>query len=189
MFTLDQLELPIVQAPMGGGPSTPELAAAVANAGGMGFLAAGYKSADAFAKEIGRLRELTSGPFGVNVFAPPDRAGDPAAVERYAAALEAEAERYGVAVGEPRHDDDGYEAKLTLLERESVDAVAFTFGCPSLAHIERLQRSGAAVWITVTTTAEAFAAATAGADALIVQGFEAGGHRGSFAGDQPGDIG
>src|SRR3954467_13938386 len=83
-FSLSTLQIPIVQAPMGGGPSTPALAAAVADAGGLGFLAAGYKSVETVADEIAQVRALTDRPFGVNVFAPPDRPGDPAEVQRYA---------------------------------------------------------------------------------------------------------
>src|SRR3954470_11755467 len=92
---LRTLAHPIVQAPMGGGASTPTLAAAVADAGGLGFLAAGYKTVDAVRADIEAVRELTDRPFGVNLFAPPGPAADAAAVERFAAGLEAEAERYG----------------------------------------------------------------------------------------------
>src|SRR4051794_21452906 len=99
---------------MGGGPSTPALAAAVAGAGGLGFLAAGYKTTDAVRADVAALRELSKRPFGVNLFAPPAPAGDGGAVTRFAAELAGEAERYGAPLGEPRHDDDGWAAKLAL---------------------------------------------------------------------------
>jgi len=70
MFDLHSLELPVIQAPMAGGPSTPTLAAAVARAGGMGFLAAGYKTADAVAQDIAELRGASAAPFGLNIFSP-----------------------------------------------------------------------------------------------------------------------
>ena len=130
-MVLDRLEHPIVQAPMGGGPSTPSLAAAVAEAGGLGFLAAGYKSVDAVRADVEALRALTGRPFGVNLFAPPSPAADD--VGPFAARLQAEAERYGAPVGEPRHDDDGWEAKLALMAELEVPVVSFTFGCPSPA--------------------------------------------------------
>jgi nitronate monooxygenase len=188
-FSLDSLELPIVQAPLAGGASTPALAAAVSEAGGFGFLAAGYKTPAAVRAEVEELRGGTARPFGLNLFVPSDDAGDPAAVERYAGALKADAERYEAALGEPRHDDDAWEEKLALAAEEAVAVVSFTFGCPARAVIERLQGGGAAVWITVTTADEARDAAEAGADALVVQGVEAGGHRGSFDDAAPGDVG
>jgi nitronate monooxygenase len=85
-MVLDGLAHPIVQAPMGGGPSTPALAAAVAEAGGLGFLAAGYKPVEAVRADIEALRDLTDRPFGVNLFAPPGPAADD--VAPFAARLE-----------------------------------------------------------------------------------------------------
>src|SRR5204863_3007066 len=123
------LELPIVQAPLAGGPSTPALAGAVSEAGGLGFLAAGYKTPDTVRADIEALRALTGRPFGLNVFAPPAGDADAAAVERYAGTLCDESERIGVALGEPHRDDDGWEAKLALAEAERLPIVSFTFGC------------------------------------------------------------
>jgi nitronate monooxygenase len=178
---LDQLEVPIVQAPMAGGPSTPELAAAVCEAGALGFVAAGYRAPDALAEDLARTRALTARPFGVNLFAPGGAPADPSAVRRYADALRPLAERAGVALGEPRFDDDGFDAKLGLLVDEPPAVVSFTFGCPPEETIAALRDAGCAVWVTVTDPDEAREAAAAGADALVVQGVEAGGHRGAFA--------
>jgi nitronate monooxygenase len=186
---LAELEHPIVQAPMGGGPSTPELAAAVADAGGLGFLAAGYRTLDAVRSDLAALRALSRRPFGVNLFAPPAAPGDPGEIARYAQQLQGEAERRGVPLGEPRHDDDGWEDKLALCAAERVPLVSFTFGCPDAAVLERLRAASCATWVTVTTPGEAVAAARAGADGLVVQGIEAGGHRGSFDPSKPGEIG
>jgi nitronate monooxygenase len=188
-FSLSQLEHPIIQAPLGGGPSTPALAAAVSEAGGLGFLAAGYRSVDAVREEIAELRRLSGRPFGINLFAPGPALGDGAALAGYAATLAGEAERYGVELGEPRHDDDGWDEKLTLVADERIPVVSVTFGCPSRSEVDALHAAGCAVWVTVTTPAEALAAAEAGADALVVQGVEAGGHRGSFDERTPGDLG
>jgi nitronate monooxygenase len=188
-FSVRSLQHPIVQAPMGGGPSTPALAAAVAEAGGLGFLATGYKTADAVRKDIEALRSLTRRPFGVNLFAPPQPVADPAAVERFAAALGGEADRYGAALAEPRHDDDDWAAKLALMAELAVPVVSFTFGCPPRGDVRALQHAGAAAWVTVTRPEEAVEAADAGADALVVQGAEAGGHRATFDDTAPGDIG
>jgi nitronate monooxygenase len=174
---------PIVQAPMGGGPSTPALAAAVAEAGGLGFLAAGYKTVEAVQTDIEALRALTDRPFGVNLFAPPAPAADD--VAPFAVRLEVEAERYGAPLGDLRHDDDGWAEKLDLLEALGVPIVSFTFGCPSRDVLSRFEEA----WVTVTTPEEARIAAAAGATALVVQGVEAGGHRGGFDDAAPGTVG
>jgi nitronate monooxygenase len=169
MSVLERLEVPIVLAPLAGGPSTPELAAAVCNGGGLGFLAGGYLSAAALEERIVALRKLTQRPFGVNLFVP----GAPADENTYA--------EYTRELGEPRFEDDDWAAKLALMERAKPDVVSFTFGCPSS---EELARMGEA-WVTVTSPGEAAIALSAGAGALVVQGSEAGGHRGVFA-DAPG---
>ncbi|MFZ1996188.1 MAG: nitronate monooxygenase, partial [Solirubrobacteraceae bacterium] len=183
-FDLHDIELPIVQAPMAGGPSTPALAAAVGEAGGLGFVAAGYKTPDAVAQDIAELRGATDAPFGVNLFSPPG-SGAPAesdaeAVAAYAQTLAGDAQRHGVALGDPRFDDDAYDAKLDLLTRERVPVVSFTFGCPAPETVAALHRHDIAVWVTVTSPEEATLAQNAGADALVAQGTEAGGHRAYF---------
>lgn len=187
-FTLDTLAVPIVQAPMAGGPSTPALAAAVSGAGGLGFLAAGYRTADAVRADIVALRERTDAPFGVNLFVPAGASAPPGVVERYATSLGEESERYGAALGEPRVDDDGWHDKLALVAAEGVPVVSFVFGCPEGRVVDELRRARCTVWVTVTTGAEAVRARDAGADALVVQGVEAGGHRGSFDDAAPGVV-
>lgn len=176
--------LPIVQAPMAGGPSTPELTAAVSDAGGFGYVAAGYLTVDALREQIQKTRALTAAPFGVNVFMPSTPA-DIQSVRAYAATLQVEAGRLGAPLGEPRWDDDGYEAKCTLLEELAVHSVSFTFGCPDSGVVQRLHAAGSQVLVTVTSADEARVAAAVGADAVIVQGTEAGGHQGRFIGDEP----
>jgi nitronate monooxygenase len=185
------LRHPIVGAPLSGGPSTPALAAAVSGAGGLGFLAAGYKLPEHVGKEVADIRLALSGgeAFGVNVFAPPGHGTGAAHVPEYATSLRAEAVRLGVEVGVPRWDDDSYADKVELLHELRVPVVSFTFGCPSPGDVARLQDSGSSVWVTVTTVAEARVATEAGADALVAQGLEAGGHRGGFDDAAPGDIG
>lgn len=187
---LDQVPVPIVQAPMAGGATTPELAAAVCEAGGLGFLAAGYKTADAVRDDIAALRALTDRPFGVNLFVPTPAPADPASYAPYLDRLGEEARRQGVEPGEPRFEDDDWAAKLALLDAERVAVVSFTFGCPGEAVLAHVRATGAEAWVTVTDEAEAAEAVAAGADALVVQGFEAGGHRGSFVDeDGRGEVG
>ena len=177
---LSALREPIVLAPLAGGASTPRLAAAVNEAGGLGFLAAGYKTPHAVRADIRELRSLTREPFGVNIFAPPSPAVDSGAVATYAARLAAEADRYGVELGEARHDDDDFEAKLALVVDERIEIVSFTFGCPRSEVVAQLREAGCDVWVTVTNPDEAIEARDAGSNVLVVQGSEAGGHRGYF---------
>jgi nitronate monooxygenase len=184
-FTLADLAVPIVQAPMAGGPSTVELAAAAAQAGALGMLAGAGKTAQRLGEEMAQLRATSTAPFGVNLFAAPGPAAPDEVVQRYAASLAGE-ER---PLGEARHDDDELHEKLALMVELRPAVVSFTFGCPHAPTIDRLRASGCAVWVTVTTAREAVYAAGVGADALVVQGVEAGGHRGSFDDGAPGDLG
>ncbi|MGW7044282.1 nitronate monooxygenase [Streptomyces avermitilis] len=171
---------PIVQAPMAGGVSVPQLAAAVSEAGGLGFLAAGYKTADGMYQEIKQLRGLTGRPFGVNLFMPQPEQADPAAVEVYANQLAGEAAWYETELGDPDSGrDDGYDAKLAVLLDNPVPVASFHFGCPAREVLEALSRAGTLTLVTATTVDEALAVQRAGAGAVIVQGVEAGGHQGT----------
>ena len=181
---VDELRCPIVLAPLGGGPSTPELAVAVSDAGGLGFLAAAYLKAADVESRLLAARRLTSRPLGVNVFAPGAGPSDAAGYAAYVERLRGWAQHVGAPVGEPRWDDDDWDAKIELLSRAPVEVVSFTFGCPSSELIARLRAGGFEVWITVTEPEEARHATQAGADVLVVQGAEAGGHRASFI-DRP----
>jgi nitronate monooxygenase len=183
-----QLDVPIVLAPLAGGPGTPELAAAVSNAGGLGFLPAGYLTAAAMRDRIAATRRLTDRPLGVNVFVPGAASPD-GAVEEYAAALAETARRAGTELGKPRFDDDDWQAKLDVLTADPLPVTSFTFGCPEPGVVAAVQAAGSQAWVTVTTPAEALQAEAAGADALVLQGSEAGGHRGSFTDDPSGDDG
>jgi nitronate monooxygenase len=182
----DLLPRPIVVAPMAGGPSTAGLVVAAARAGALGFLAAGYKTPKVMAAEIAAVRAATAEPFGVNVFVPGAPYADAATLRGYLDSLSAE----GI-MGDPSWDDDRFDAKVAALLADPPPVVSFTFGCPSAEVVTALQGSGAVVVVTVTSAAEAAAAASAGADAVCVQGFEAGAHRGTFVNDDsPGrDLG
>jgi nitronate monooxygenase len=179
---LRELRHPIVLAPLAGGPSTPALAAAVSDAGGLGFLASGYRSADQMSADIRALRAQTRAPFGVNLFVLSNPDVDQAALRAYVERLRAaEAARYETDPAEPRFEDDDWDAKLVVLRDDPVPVVSFTFGCPAPGVIASLQALGTEVWVTVTSLAEARIASDAGPDALVLQGIEAGGHRAAFA--------
>jgi nitronate monooxygenase len=182
---LDELRHPIVQAPMAGGASTPELVAAVSEAGGLGFLAAGYLIPRDVRKQIHATRKLTDKPFGVNIFVPDTSSVDGPALARYRDRLTTEATRYGVELGDAVDEDDGWIGKLAVVREEQVPVVSFTFGCPDSAVLAELNEAGCTVVVTVTSATEASKAAAAGADALCVQGSEAGAHRGTFRNADP----
>jgi nitronate monooxygenase len=186
---IGRLRIPIVQAPLAGGPSTPELAAAVSNAGALGFVAAGYKTPAAMSEEIAATRELTREPFGVNVFAVTPTDAPPSVLDAYAERVRSTTSYTGVEPGPPRSDNDHFDEKCDVLLADPVPLVSFTFGCPSPQLVDRLRDAGSHVWVTVTDVEEARAAASAGAEALVVQGVEAGGHRASFDDAGRGDYG
>lgn len=179
-FHLRELRAPILVAPMAGGPSTPELAAAGSNAGGLGFVAAGYLTADAFGEKLTATRNLTTGPVGANLFVPGPSAAVPAAIESYARDLSDEAVRYHARLGDPRFDDDAWPGKVEVVLDVRPEVVSFTFGLPTAAECARLRDAGILTVATVTTLAEAEKAVACGVDALIAQGPNAGGHRGTF---------
>jgi nitronate monooxygenase len=174
---------PILLAPMAGGPSTPELAAAVTRAGGLGFLGAAYLSPAQIGEAAARLRTLTDGPFGLNLFAgghPALPAVDAGPMLRLLAPFHA---RLGLPPPEPpAAPADPWRAQLEAVLEARPAAFSFTFGIPSAAELERLRARGIAVLGTATTGEEARLLASAGVDAVIAQGAEAGGHRGTFAG-------
>jgi nitronate monooxygenase len=169
---------------MAGGPSTPELAAAVASAGGFAFVAGGYLSPEALNDAITTTRALTTHPFGVNLFVP-SQPSDPEPIEAYAQALRPEADRLGVALGDARWDDDGYRAKLDVVAELRPHLVTFTFGCPEADEAARLHAAGVQVGVTITAPNEVATAEAAGADLLLVQGTEAGGHQGGLGDREP----
>ncbi|WP_158256129.1 nitronate monooxygenase [Corynebacterium sp. 13CS0277] len=192
--------VPVVQAPMAGGPATPALAAAVCAAGGLGMLAGGYQSADSLRQEIAALEDLTEGPYGINLFVPASRAKAPggdasasqlgprhglvAAAERDAAVGEYAA-RLGAAgypTAAPQSEDVAdYEAKLEVALASHALCVSFTFGIPPAADLARVRAAGKAVVLQAVSPEGITAALAAGADVLVVQGPAAGGHRAANA--------
>jgi nitronate monooxygenase len=186
------LEVPLTGAPMAGGPSTPALVQAAAGAGALGFLAAGYRTAEQLAEQIDEVRSgvapaARGTSFGVNVFAPNPLPVDPGAFRRYARALQADADAYGIdlTASTAIEDDDHWQDKIDLLLAHPVPVVTFTFGIPAPGLIADLRRAGTVVGQTVTSVGEAQQAAGAGVDLLVVQASEAGGHSGTLTPQQP----
>ncbi|MGO4384248.1 nitronate monooxygenase [Specibacter sp. RAF43] len=179
---------PLIAAPMAGGTTTPALALAAQAAGAFAFVAGGYKTAGTLAAAIAPMRE-TGVDFGVNIFVPRPGAfsdGEAAALARYRVELRATADRLGVAVpaSDPSLSDpkvqDFWAEKVDLLLAEPVPFVSFTFGLPPESVVAALHRAGTRVIASVTSVAEALAAQAVGADALVVQHADAGGHSAAF---------
>lgn len=174
--------LPLIAAPMAGGPSTPELVVAVSAAGGFGFLAGGYKSRQQLGEQITVTRSAGVSAFGVNLFVPTPVVVTDVEFATYSAGLAGDAVAAGVELPTdlPRNDDDDHWAeKLDLLVTDPVPVVSFTFGIPEPGVIAALRNAGSTVLLTVTTVDEADSALAAYADGLVVQGGEAGGHSGT----------
>jgi nitronate monooxygenase len=177
------IELPIMQAPMGGGPSTPELVAAVSNAGGLGSLGAPYLTPEQIFDAVRRVRALTERPFAVNLFAgayQTENAIDPAPM----LALLGEAH---AALGLPPPvlpalPPDPFAAQLAAVLEARPPIFSFTFGIPKPQEIARLRARDIAIVGTATSVAEARLLEAAGVDGILAQGSGAGAHRGTFSG-------
>jgi len=172
---------PVVVAPMAGGPSTPAVVAVAAEAGALGFLAAGYKTAAQMEAEMDEVSRTTSGPFGVNLFVPGTPTAQLDELRAYQRALAAEAEPLGVALGEPSWDDDHWQSKIDVLVRRQPAVVSFAMGCPSAGVLRAFSDAGTLTMVTVTSEHDARLALEAGSDLLCLQGTEAGAHRSTFS--------
>jgi len=175
--------LPIVQAPMAGGPDTPALAAAVSNAGGLGSVGCAYLGAPQIEAVAAELRALTARTFAMNLFVRGDEPDDPAAESRVLPILRAFRRELGLADDPaPRPAPPRFEAQLEAVLRAKPAVFSFTFGVPSREQIVALRERGIAIVGTATHVDEAGALDELGVDAICVQGAEAGGHRGTFLG-------
>ncbi|GAB2575242.1 NAD(P)H-dependent flavin oxidoreductase [Gracilibacillus alcaliphilus] len=175
---------PIIQAGMAGGVTTPELVAAVSEAGGLGTLGAGYMSPSQIREAIRQIRQLTDKPFGVNLFIPEtpdivdtevDRANDRLRSFREALAISEipTVEKISTAV---------FEKQINVLVEEHVPSCSFTFGILPKKFIQQLKEKNIVMIGTATTVEEAKINQENGMDMVVMQGSEAGGHRGTFTG-------
>ena len=182
MFDFSQLQCPVIQAPMAGGVNNPPLAAAVANAGGVGSFGFAYSSPEKISADLAATQALTVGPLNANFFvfqpvALPDAAQEAAAL----AALNALGLPDEVVLRVPQVPF--YPELDTLLLpvwQHRPAMLTFHFGIPSVAVMQQAKTLGIAVGITATSLAEAKQIEAAGADFIVAQGIEAGGHRGTF---------
>ena len=177
------IEHPVVQAPMAGGPSSPALVAAVSGAGALGSWAGGYLPPDAIRAAIHEIRRLTDRPFQVNLFAPEPARPAPTAAEIAAAnrALELFRRELGLSAPDRLDAPPRFEDQLAVVLEEKVPVFSFTFGALPASTVRHLRQRGIFVMATATTPREAAELELSGVDAVVAQGAEAGGHRGSFA--------
>jgi nitronate monooxygenase len=177
--------VPVIAAPMAGGPTTPALVLAAADVGSAGFIAAGYKTPEAMVAEVEEVRARTYG-YGVNLFAPNPLSVDRGAYAAYRELLLPLAERYQVELpAEPGEDDDHWQAKVDALAGLAPPVVSFTFGIPDPRSLDVLRRAGSLLVQTVTSPDEARQAVEVGVDALVVQSPDAGGHWGTLTPSAP----
>jgi len=176
------LELPLIQAPMAGGYTTPALVAAVSNAGGLGSLAAYLLKPEEIAAEVAAIRALTRAPFAINLFLPePLPTVSDAELKAAADALAPIAQELAIEPPRPvRAPVPDFAAQLEAVLAARPAVASFVMGVPPGDAIARLHAAGIKVLGTATTVAEAQALAAAGCDALVAQGAEAGGHRAAF---------
>lgn len=178
-------KFPIIQGPMAGGSCTPELIAAVSNAGGLGSFPGSLLSPAAIKEQVGRIRQLTDRPFLMNFFV--QGTPNPSKEELHQAVelLRPVWERLGWSeLPLPSQWNQDFEAQFDTLIELCPAAASFTFGILDAAHVKRLHEAGIAVIGTITTVEEALAWEKVGADAVVASGIEAGGHRGTFIGRQ-----
>jgi NAD(P)H-dependent flavin oxidoreductase YrpB (nitropropane dioxygenase family) len=185
MLTRFGMSIPLVAAPMSGGPTTPAMVSAATRAGGLGMLAAGYKTVEAVEAEVKAVR-AEGIPFGINLFAPNPLPVDPESYRAYATIVQRDADQFGLTLpAEPVEDNDKFDEKIGLLLDDPVPMVSFTFGVPPRRVIAALQKVDSVVVQTVTTPEEAVQARDAGVDMLAVQAVAAGGHSGTLSPREP----
>lgn len=189
MFNRDGIKLlgikyPIIQAPMAGGITTSQLVAAVSNAGGLGMIGAGYMKPEEIKKRIREVENLTSKPFGINLFVPEENqiiddelSAANEVLQHYRRELNIESPQF------TQKKEDHYEKQLSTILEEGVPICSFTFGIPSVKTIKELKARNIIVIGTATTVQEAVEIENKGLDAVVAQGSEAGGHRGTFMSD------
>ncbi|MBK1622366.1 NAD(P)H-dependent flavin oxidoreductase [Afifella marina] len=180
------LKWPIIQAPMAG-VSTPAMAAAVSNAGGLGSLGIGATDTDTARTMIAETRAATRAPFNVNVFCHRPARADPARESAWLDRLRPEFSRFGAeppqALREVYRSFAANPDLLAMLVEERPAVVSFHFGLPPAEFIAALKGAGIVLFASATSLPEAQSAVDAGIDVIVAQGYEAGGHRGIFDAD------
>ena len=175
---------PVIQAPLAGGGDTPALVAAVGEAGALGFIGASYLTPPQIAAAAQAVRGLTKRPFGINLFAPASPPAPPADASAALARVAPYFAELGLpAPAAPAAPADTFPALFEAALESGASVFSFTFGVLPSGAIEAIKTRGMFLMGTATNVEEALALERAGVDAVVAQGAEAGGHRGTFAGD------
>ncbi|WP_419887498.1 NAD(P)H-dependent flavin oxidoreductase [Neobacillus niacini] len=186
MTKLLKIEYPIIQAPMAGGITTSKLVGEVSNAGGLGMIGAGYMTPTQIREQIKEIKQLTKSPFGINLFVPNEFAYTDSEVKSATQLLQPF--RQHLQLHQDQHIDiptcnqlfDTFDEQINVIIEERVPICSFTFGIPSQKVIAELKQHNILVIGTATTVEEAIEVEKSGMDIVVVQGSEAGGHRGNF---------
>nr|WP_301285876.1 nitronate monooxygenase family protein [Lysinibacillus endophyticus] len=180
------IEYPIIQAPMAGGVTTSKLVASVSNAGGLGMIGAGYMTPTQMREQIRELKQLTSNSFGINLFVPNEFEVNEYEIRSSNQIMNSFRDELDL----PRKENievpnfnsvyETFMEQIQVVIEERIPICTFTFGIPSADVIEELKKHNIILMGTATTLREAVANEKAGMDIVVVQGSEAGGHRGNF---------
>ncbi|XUX06776.1 nitronate monooxygenase [Sporosarcina sp. UB5] len=185
MTFIDMLGIkhPIIQAPMAG-VTTPQFVAAAAEAGVLGSVGAGYLSAEETRDFIREVKKLTGNPFAVNLFIPENNEMNQEQLDQAYLALQPIGRKLGMSSWKAHLSESDFDRQVDVIIEEDVPICSFTFGIPNQKTIQKLKNAGVLLIGTATTKEEAIAVEKAGVDAVVAQGSEAGGHRGSFIGEE-----
>ncbi len=181
LTTVLDIKLPIFQAPMAGGATTPPLVAAVSDAGAMGWMGAGYMSGTEIRQDVTAIRKATQKPFGINLFAPETKS-EGASLAEAASRLQPYRQALGLdASSLPTKFAEPFDAQIAAVLEAEPSAFGFTFGIPDASILAEMRHRKIMIFGTATTVGEAVALEKAGVDVIVAQGAEAGAHRGTFA--------
>lgn len=178
------IKYPIIQAGMAGGVTTPELVAAVSNTGGLGTLGAGYMNPEQMRESIRKIKQLTDEPFSVNLFIPENPDVSEEEIEKANEWLRPFRDELNISEkSEVKNTGTSlFEKQVEIILEEQVPICSFTFGLPFKETVQQLKKKNIVLIGTATTVSEAIANEEIGMDMVVVQGSEAGGHRGTFMG-------
>jgi nitronate monooxygenase len=186
MTGLLKIEYPIIQAPMAGGITTSKLVAEVSNAGGLGMVGAGYMTPIQIREQVNEIKQLTMEPFGINLFVPTEIAYTESEIKTANQLLQPIRNQlqlhqdHHINIPTSEHIVETFNEQIKVVIEERVPICSFTFGVPSEEMIAKLKTNGIILIGTATTVEEAIEVEKSGMDIVVVQGSEAGGHRGNF---------